>query len=133
MHRWLPPAGVAADPRVIEGLVIGASAGCWAYPELQAPIAETDRRRRVERVTVLAADQDQTRRAFDAGVAISEGQAIAKRLGQMPGNYCTPETFVEVGRENGGRYGLQVTVLGRSEMEALGMGSFPPVAPGTRP
>ncbi|HYW29987.1 MAG TPA: leucyl aminopeptidase, partial [Gemmatimonas sp.] len=63
--------------------------------------------------------------------AIGEGQAIAKRLGQMPGNYCTPDTFVEVGREIASRHGMDITVLGRAEMEAEGMGSFLCVAQGT--
>lgn len=64
-------------------------------------------------------------------MAIAEGQALAKRLGQMPGNYCTPETFVEVGREIAGRHGMGLTVLGRTEMAELGMGSFLCVAQGT--
>jgi leucyl aminopeptidase len=49
----------------------------------------------------------------------------------MPGNVCTPDTFVEVARDMAARHGLQVTVLGRAEMEAEGMGSFLSVAQGT--
>jgi len=98
---------------------------------LQTQPAEKDRRARLEQVAVVASDNADVRAAFAAGVAIAEGQAIAKRLGQMPGNYCTPETFVEVGREIADRHGMGLTVLGRSDMAALGMGSFLCVAQGT--
>jgi leucyl aminopeptidase len=127
MHLLLPDAGA---PHV-EGLVIGVAAGSWAYPDLQTQPPEKDRRARLEQVTVLAADRDDVRAGFEAGVAIAEGQAIAKRLGQMPGNYCTPDTFVAIGQEIAARHGMGLTVLGRAEMTALGMGSFLCVAQGT--
>ena len=127
LHLWLP----GGDAESVEGLVIGAAAGSWGYPDLQTPPPERDRRARVEQVTIIAPDSEASRAAFAAGVAIAEGQAIAKRLGQMPGNYCTPETFVEVGRDIAARHGMGITVLGRKEMADLGMGAFLCVAQGT--
>jgi leucyl aminopeptidase len=127
MHICLPGADAAA----IEGLVIGTAAGTWAYLDLQAPPPDKERRARLESVTVVAAAGDAVQEAFDAGVAIAEGQGIARRLGQMPGNVCTPETFVEVGTEIAQRHGMTLTVLGRAEMDAAGMGSFLCVAQGT--
>ena len=129
MHLMLD--GGDADANAVEGLVIGAAAGSWSYLDLQTPPPEQDRRARLEAVTVLAADSEEIRAAFAAGVAVAEGQAIAKRLGQMPGNYCTPDTFVEVGRGIAERHGMALTVLGRAEMTARGMGSFLCVAQGT--
>lgn len=129
MHLMLE--GGSADANAVEGLVIGAAAGSWSYLDLQTPPPEKDRRARLEAVTVLAADSEDVRAAFAAGVAVAEGQAIAKRLGQMPGNYCTPDTFVEVGRDIAERHGMTLTVLGRAEMTARGMGSFLCVAQGT--
>ena len=127
MHLVLP----GADEEQVEGLVIGAAAGAWAYTDLQTPPPAKDRRARLEQVTVIAGERDDIRRGFAAGVAVAEGQAIARRLGQMPGNYCTPETFVEVGQDIAGRHGMGLTVLGRDDMTALGMGSFLCVAQGT--
>ncbi|WP_309669267.1 leucyl aminopeptidase [Gemmatimonas sp.] len=129
MHLVL--AGGDANADAIEGLALGAAAGSWAYPDLQAQPPEKDRRARLESVTVLAADSDTVRAGFAAGAAVAEGQAIAKRLGMMPGNVCTPETFVEVGREIAARHGMTLTVLGRAEMEQEKMGSFLCVAQGT--
>jgi leucyl aminopeptidase len=127
MHLWMPDADAAA----VEGLAIGAAAGSWSYPDLQTPAPEKDRRARLEAVTIVAADSDAMREAMKAGEAIGEGQAIAKRLGQMPGNVCTPETFVQVAEEIAARHGMRLTVLGRKEMTEEGMGSFLCVAQGT--
>jgi leucyl aminopeptidase len=127
MHLWSPDADAAA----VEGFVIGASAGTWQYPDLQTPPPEKDRRARLAALTIVAAEAPGLNDAVAAGIAISEGQAIAKRLGQMPGNVCTPEMFAQVGREIAARHGMQVTVLGRDEMAALNMGSFLCVAQGT--
>lgn len=127
MHLYLPEA----DAEHVEGLIIGAAAGAWNYSDLQTPPPEKDRRARLQQVTVFAPDRAEVQAAFEAGVAIAEGQNIAKRLGQMPGNYCTPETFVEVGQDIAARHGMGLTVLGRAEMTALGMGSFLCVAQGT--
>ncbi|WP_043581649.1 leucyl aminopeptidase [Gemmatimonas phototrophica] len=127
MHLYVPDVDAAA----IEGLAIGAMAGSWSYPDLQTQPPEKDRRARLEQVTILAPDTADVRAAFEAGVAIGEGQNIAKRLGQMPGNYCTPDTFVEVGQEIALRHSMAITVLGRREMTDLQMGSFLCVAQGT--
>jgi leucyl aminopeptidase len=127
MHLWLPDATAAS----VEGLVIGASAGAWSYPDLQTQPPAGERRARLEQITIVAADAPAIREAHAVGIAMGEGQAIAKRLGQMPGNVCTPDTFVEVGQEIAARHGMQLTVLGRKEMEAAGMGSFLCVAQGT--
>jgi leucyl aminopeptidase len=49
----------------------------------------------------------------------------------MPGNLCTPDFLVQTAREIGERHGIEVSVLGREEMEREGMGSFLCVAQGT--
>jgi leucyl aminopeptidase len=63
--------------------------------------------------------------------ALGEGHSLARRLGMLPGNICTPDYLAETAREIAGRYGMQLTVLGRSEMEREKMGSFLCVAQGT--
>ncbi len=127
MHITLPDATDDA----IEGVVLGSAAGSWSYPDLQTPPAEKDRRAPLTDITVLLADRDGARDAFAAGVAVAEGQAIAKRLGQMPGNVCTPDTFVQVGQEIASRHDMAITVWGRAEMQQANMGAFLCVAQGT--
>ena len=115
----------------VEGMCAGAAAGAWSYPDLQTPPPEPDRRLPLSQVVVVAPDTDEARGAFAAGVALAHGQQLAKRLGMMPGNICTPDTFAEVATEMAARHGMTCTVLGRDEMAALGMGSFLSVAQAT--
>src|SRR5205085_10086461 len=65
------------------------------------------------------------------GQAIGSGQSLARRLAMMPSNLCTPDYLAETARELAQRHGMDVTVLGRREMEAEKMGSFLAVAQGT--
>ncbi len=127
MHVLLPDA----DADAIEGIALGAAAGSWEYRELRAPVPDKDKRVPLASVAIFMPDTAEARDALAAGVAVAEGQAIAKRLGMMPGNYCTPETFVEVGRDIANRHGMTLTVLGRADMEREGMGSFLCVAQAT--
>ena len=120
-----------ADAMAVEAMAIGVAAGTWEYRDLQAAPPEAERRAKLDNATIVAADSDDTRGALAAGIAIGEGQAVAKRLGIMPGNYCTPDHFAETGRDIAERHGMKVTVLGRAELEAEGMGSFLCVAQGT--
>ncbi|MDP2247502.1 MAG: leucyl aminopeptidase [Nitrosomonadales bacterium] len=66
------------------------------------------------------------------GVAIGSGVSLAKDLGNLPPNVCTPTYLAEQAKALVKSHGLQVQVLDRPEMEKLGMGSFLGVAQGSR-
>lgn len=126
MQLWAD--GATAEE--IEEAVVGASMGAWEYADLKTPVPEADRRAPLRQTSILS-DSPKAAEAIAVGVALAEGYALARRLGQMPGNVCTPDTFVETARDIAGRHGMAVTVLGRAEMEREGMGSFLCVAQGT--
>lgn len=121
----------ACSDDAIEGMAIGTAAGSWEYPDLRALPPETERRAPLSIVTIMAPHTPSAAAAFAAGVAMAEGQGIAKRLAMMPGNYCTPDTFADVGRDIAARHNMRITVLGRAEMEVEKMGAFLSVAQGT--
>jgi leucyl aminopeptidase len=127
MHAFLEDASAVT----IEGVVTGIAAGSWEYAELKAAVPAAEQRDALTMATVLIADTDEARKAFAFGEALSEGQALAKRLGMMPGNLCTPDYLAQTGREIGERHDLKVLVMGREEMLHEGMGSFMAVAQGT--
>jgi leucyl aminopeptidase len=110
-----------------EAVAVGLSAGAWEYTDTKTPLPEEERRAPLTEASVVTADE----RGLENGRAIAEGHALARTLGMMPGNLCTPDFLVETAREIAGRHGLGVTVLGRAEMEREGMGSFLCVAQGT--
>ncbi|AYH43353.1 leucyl aminopeptidase [Azoarcus sp. DN11] len=69
--------------------------------------------------------------AVKRGQAIAEGMALAKELGNLPGNICTPTHLAETAAELGKQFKLKVEVLEREDMEKLGMGSLLSVARGS--
>ncbi len=118
--------GLDADG--VEQAALGLSLGAWTYDDLKTPPPEGERRAPLERASVVAGADAQA--GIAAAEAIAAGYDLARRLAMMPGNVCTPDTFVETAQDIAGRFGLSVTVLGRAEMEAEGMGSFLSVAQG---
>ena len=67
-----------------------------------------------------------------AGQAITAGVNLAKDLGNLPGNICTPSYLAQTAEELSHDYGLAVEVLDRREMERLKMGALLSVAKGSR-
>lgn len=115
----------------IEVVGVGLAAGAWDFKELKtAPPAE-DERAPLSDATILAADADARDRGVRAARAIAEGHALARRLGMLPGNYCTPDYLAEQAHDIARRFSMQLTVLGRDEMAREKMGSFLSVAQGT--
>ncbi len=113
----------------LEQAVIGVSMGAWEYRELKS--APTEPKTALERAVVLVADEASASQALFAGESIAAGYALTRRLQMMPSNLCTPDTLADSARDIAARHGLDCTVLGRREMEALRMGSFLSVAQGT--
>jgi leucyl aminopeptidase len=70
-------------------------------------------------------------RAIREAAAIAEGVRLARDLGNLPGNVCTPTYLAEQAVELGNRHGVAVTVLEREDMEKLGMGALLSVARGS--
>ncbi|KPK55754.1 MAG: aminopeptidase [Thiotrichales bacterium SG8_50] len=106
----------------------------YQFDELKSK--KDDARRPLRRVVLnihqrreLAAAQ----RALSHGNAVAQGVALARDLGNLPGNVCTPAYLAEQARllARGNRK-LKVTVLERKDMEKLGMGSLLSVAKGSR-
>ena len=113
----------------LEQVVIGASMGAWEYRELKTP--PTEPRTTLERITILVEDEATAATGLASGECIAAGYSLARRLQMMPGNLCTPDTLADAARDIAARHAMDVTVLGRREMEALRMGSFLSVAQGT--
>ncbi|WP_079436938.1 leucyl aminopeptidase [Zoogloea sp. LCSB751] len=65
------------------------------------------------------------------GEAVAEGIALAKNLGNLPGNVCTPGYLATTARKLAKDHKIKVEVLERADMEKLGMGSLLSVARGS--
>jgi leucyl aminopeptidase len=70
--------------------------------------------------------------ALERGRAIGQGINLARDLGNLPPNICTPDYLARRAREMGRLKRLRVTVLEMADMERLGMGALLAVARGSR-
>ncbi len=90
----------------------------------------------LKRLTLWAPDKSDLATlelAVRHGEAMAAGIDLAKELGNLPGNLCTPTYLAEQALALGGRFDtLKVEVLDEDEMAKLGMGALLSVSRGSR-
>src|SRR5690606_13805209 len=77
------------------------------------------------------ADSKEAQAGLREGAAIASGMTLARNLGNLPPNICTPTYLAETARSVGAEFKFKVEVLERKQLEALRMGSFLSVAKGS--
>ncbi|MBC8212334.1 MAG: leucyl aminopeptidase [Gammaproteobacteria bacterium] len=78
-------------------------------------------------------DLNKGEQAIQQGIAISSGVSLAKDLGNLPGNICTPTYLAEQAIRLGKTFpSISVVILEESDMKKLEMGSLLSVAAGSR-
>ncbi len=70
--------------------------------------------------------------ALHQASAIAHGMKLAKDLGNLPGNICTPSYLAEQANKLAGEHKLKATILEEKDMEKLGMHSLLSVTHGSR-
>jgi leucyl aminopeptidase len=88
----------------------------------------------LKRLALSATDRTAARRGAAGlahGLALAQGMDLAKDLGNLPPNVCTPAYLADQARELAKRYRMKVTVLERADMERLGMHTLLSVAQGS--
>jgi len=79
------------------------------------------------------ADTAAAGQAIAQGAAIGRGMNLAKDLGNLPGNICTPSYLADQAVKLGQQFdSVTTTILEEAEMEKLGMGSLLSVSRGSR-
>ncbi len=99
--------------------------------------SKKDKTRRPLRKVVMMVpsrrDLAEGERAIVEGNAIAAGVKLAKDLGNLPGNICTPTYLADQAKALGKTYkSLTVKVLEEKDMKKLGMGSLLSVSRGSR-
>jgi leucyl aminopeptidase len=89
--------------------------------------------RTVERLVLIAqgADLDTLSRAAERGRIVGESANFTRDMANEPGAYMTPTVMAQRAQQVANEFGLDVDVLDRPRMEALGMGSLLSVARGS--
>jgi leucyl aminopeptidase len=93
-------------------------------------------RRPLKKLGLMLSDRRQMKKAEKAcqhGQAIATGVNLAKDLGNLPGNICTPSYLADQARKLGRKSRrLRIQVLSERQMERLGMGALLSVSKGSR-
>jgi leucyl aminopeptidase len=95
---------------------------------------DPEARPKLKKISLLVAKTDQSaaHEGLKEGAALAQGMSLARTLGNMPGNLCTPTYLGETAKKLGREFkSIKVSVLDRKQIEALGMGSFLSVAKGS--
>ncbi|MEM7565344.1 MAG: leucyl aminopeptidase, partial [Pseudomonadota bacterium] len=83
--------------------------------------------------TITKSDSASAKQAISEAQAISQGMSLARDLGNLPGNICTPTYIARQAKELAkGQKKLKVTVLDEAAMKKLKMGSLLSVGAGSR-
>ena len=69
--------------------------------------------------------------ALQQAESVAIGVRLARELANLPANYCTPVYLGDMAKKLAKFHNLRCKVLGRPELEKLGMGSFLAVAQGS--
>ncbi len=114
---------------MVEQLAIDAGSNNYQYSKtLSKPKATAS----LKRITVSFKPNKNTRSAANHGKAIANGINVAKELGNLPGNICTPSYLAQQAKALGRKHKtLTVSVLEEKKMRELGMGSLLSVSAGS--
>jgi leucyl aminopeptidase len=82
----------------------------------------------LERVTLALSANAQLEQALAEAQATADGADLARTLGNLPSNICTPTYLAEEAKKLARQFKLQIEILERRDLERLGMGAFLAVA-----
>jgi leucyl aminopeptidase len=127
-----PPGEGAAvlDDRHAEALAVAVADATYVYRHTKPSAPEGAKLQKVSLVCDKAAANPVTT-GLVRGLAIAGGVTLARECANRPGNHCTPTFLAEQAQALAAQYGFKVEVLGRKEVEKLGMGAFIGVAQGS--
>ncbi len=98
------------------------------------PEARTSALKRLTLAYANAGERRLAERGLEQGLALGHGMSLAKDLGNLPGNVCTPTYLADEAKALAKHYratGMKAQILDRAEMKKLGMGTLLSVARGS--
>jgi len=113
--------------------IIASEAALYKYSQTKSDVKAQENPLEKLAFIANADNKEAIEIATQTGDAIGKGMNIARELGNLPGNVCTPTYLAEQAVEIGQRFdSVETTILEESDMEELGMGSFLSVSRGSR-
>ena len=118
---------------LIRQTVINTETALYQYTQTKSQIAET--KKPLAKLTVAGANVPlaQAKTELKTGEAIGRGMNLARELGNLPGNVCTPVFLADQALKMEKQFDdLVVDVLDEDDITELGMGAFISVSRGSR-
>ena len=116
----------------VEHAVVVAMEAVYRFDQMKSQPAEV--RRPLRKLTLSVpqrSDLTSGEAAAARGLAIAHGMDLARDLGNLPGNVCTPTHLAERAQALAQELGFKCEVLDREKIEELKMGSFLSVTNGS--
>jgi len=110
--------GSAARVAAAEAAAEGAALGLYRFDRYKTNAGSS---RELETFTLVHDDEAEIATGAQIGVKLAAAALLARDLANEPSNSATPEYLAGKAREIAERYGMEITVLDRAEIEAEGM------------
>jgi leucyl aminopeptidase len=102
--------------------VLGAREAFYRFDQLKSQKKNPEPS--LARITLPLPPAAALEQALREAQATADGTDLARTLGNLPANICTPSYLAEQARKLAREFKLEVEVLERKDMEKLGMGAF---------
>ncbi len=125
----LDVTGDGFSPDEVVAVLLGARLRGWRQDGYRTTLKD-EQKRSLTRIAVVGAPEG-AQAAWADAAALAEGVEFTRELVTEPANVLYPESFVARCQERLAGTGLELTVLGKAEMTARGMGALLGVAQGS--
>ncbi|MDH4247774.1 MAG: leucyl aminopeptidase [Deltaproteobacteria bacterium] len=134
---WLPEGGSMGDRTgkpagMAQWIAEGALLGAYRFQDFKSEDTSEDKRETLMEMVLYDPRRKSSAGAMGLGVTRAEAVALARSLGNTPANVMTPDRMAQEAAALAKRHKLKHRVLGRAEMEKLGMGLLLGVAGGSQ-
>ncbi len=117
----------------VEQAVLGIMEGMYRFDRMKSKPPEQKRPlRKVVLQVARRSDIAPGEAALARAMAVAEGVCLARDLGNLPANHCTPTHLATEAQALAKQHGLGCEILDQKDLEKLGMGAFLAVARGSR-
>ncbi len=131
---YLPDVAVSGRDAAwkAQQLALAADEAGYRFDRMKSKKSEPRPLERIAIASTSRKDAAALDRGAREGAAIAAGTSLARDLGNLPSNVCTPTYLAEAATRLAKEWKLGIEVLEQKDMEKLGMGALLSVAKGSR-
>ncbi len=101
-----------------------------SFYEIKKPLLKPNKPHPLKSIEIMTELSDKN--LIKQGIAIADGMALTRHLGDLPSNICTPSFLADTASDMADEFGLDCQILDSGQMQKLGMNSLLSVAKGSK-